>query len=299
MKKQKTFLSKNGAPKELKYGLNLTKPYSNVAFFGEDDDEPSLEDQKNLNLSKSSKVITSTKSFVVDEEPIDPSAYAYDEVYDLMKQKNNKNKQPASEKEAESKEDPGNINMTSFYNNMLSDYDSSNAAATTVSTSLDILEKEKTSNSDVRASGSIEAKTQAEILEEQKRIAAKHGESLLVNLDNKIIDKRQLLSAGLNIPTKAKTHKGSSTKESERNTYQKRPDVSESERNKNERTRRGNAYTKEIERQLLSRKQKIQHKEEQDIEKIASKFSKKNDAKSISDAKLRYEQRKKQAQMPK
>ncbi|PVU96905.1 hypothetical protein BB561_000884 [Smittium simulii] len=215
---------------------------------------------------------------------------AYKEQLDLFKTIENEESKAA---EGEQK----NSSMVSFYSNMLQESDDLKSAAISAANN-SIAKNKNTKLENISTNEPDSVKTNREdFLNNQKEIAKLHGETLLINQDNHIIDKRQLLSSGLNLVASKNT--SIITKNNYENSN---PDKysRNSENYSARKAKRGYAphsentlYGDSNQNNLENHNTALQKKNELEMEKIKSKLSRKNDSKSISDARLRYELRRK------
>lgn len=175
--------------------------------------------------------------------------------------------------------------MKSFYRNLLERTSLEKSAAIEASRS----GFKKRAGSDLdRTEDSIskEPETDKELAEQ----ARASGKMVVLNDDEQIVDKRQLLSAGLNIVKKEQPT--SKNDDSSRNDYN---DIKygdkHSSRNREE-MRRKDKYSRELETQIIETRKKKDEEERQKKEELLKKLARKNDDKAISDAKARYLARK-------
>ncbi|CAG8493006.1 2_t:CDS:2 [Acaulospora morrowiae] len=362
--------------KPLVYGLNLTSKKSSAqppklkraSIFDEDDDQDSnrITDVRkngsksymkvvNEQILSSSSISQSVQEQYKEALEEDPTAFAYDEVYDDMKSAERKRleeikgkdkgriKKPKyvdsllkaaeirqrdyiraqerkvqKEREAEGgefegmetfvtpaykaqqeelrkaeeeerlreeKNAAGAKDMTSFYRKLLDQTSSSKTAAIEASRS-------KRSKSDTIEDDSTDQqpKTDKE-LADQARAA---GKMVILNDDEQIVDKRQLLSAGLNVVKKKTSISRSSDNLSRNRSYNdsKRYDNKYNSKNSDE-MRRRERQSRELENQILETQRKRMEEEKHKEQELLSKLERKNDDKAISDARARYLSRKK------
>lgn len=126
---------------------------------------------------------------------------------------------------------------------------------------------------------------------ELARIAREHGKEVELNDDNQIVDKRELLSAGLNLAAPNTRRLGLQTKKSEGTNEQvevhRAVGTAASRKEINERRAREVAKQLEEERARL-----LKEKERQEQENINRVVSKRNTEESINSARERYLARK-------
>ncbi|KAG9303467.1 hypothetical protein G9A89_013794 [Geosiphon pyriformis] len=127
-------------------------------------------------------------------------------------------------------------------------------------------------------------------------MAIASGLKVVLNDDEKIIDKRQLLSAGLNVPKKKlATNSGSYQnypRSSDNNKYNQhgvKGSLSSSNRQEMDRRER---QSRDIEKQILETQRKAEDEQKLKDEKLIQKLARKNDETTISDARARYLARK-------
>ncbi|CAJ0841422.1 7398_t:CDS:10, partial [Entrophospora sp. SA101] len=139
-------------------------------------------------------------------------------------------------------------------------------------------------------------KTDKQLAEE----AEASGKSVILNEDDQIIDKRELLSAGLNITKKKdkdnrKTINGSRKRKVDNKEFDEDDHNILSKRSSEEEARRrSEKQSHELEMQLKEIEAKKKEEEARKQEELIKKFSKKNDEATISDARARYLARKNQ-----
>ncbi|CAG8752291.1 7836_t:CDS:2 [Cetraspora pellucida] len=204
------------------------------------------------------------------------------------------------EKLREKNDGVGGKNMASFYRNLLDQTSSVKAAAIEASRlALSSKKAEKRARSSSTSDNSDEddnkhLKTDKELADQARAT----GKMVVLNDDEQLVDKRQLLSPGLNVTKKQiNSSKSSRSTESRTNYYDKTDSGNKySSRNSNEIKRR-ERQSREVERQILETQQKKEAEEKAQEEQILKQFARKNDEQAISDAKARYLARKKKAQI--
>ncbi|CAG8563300.1 14811_t:CDS:2 [Acaulospora colombiana] len=191
----------------------------------------------------------------------------------------------------ETEDAAGAKDMTPFYRKLLEQTSLSKTAAIEASRSSS---KRSASEIDRDDSNSQQPKTDKELADQ----ARASGKIVILNDDEQIVDKRQLLSAGLNVTKKKGSMSRSSGKDnsSYNRSYKYRDggryDDKYDSKNSEERRRR-ERQSQELERQIIETQQKNLEEERRKEMELLSKLSRKNDEKAISDAKARYLARKK------
>ena len=180
--------------------------------------------------------------------------------------------------------------MASFYRDMLDQQSAIrqaaiSASATTTSSQRDTNDSDKPSEAPTEKSDAVLAK------EAQQR-----GLTVELNDDNQIVDKRDLLTKGLNVVSKKRQTAAGSTsgsahgREQERRRH--RDEFDQQRANRNEQRARQSAI---IEEQMLEleRKRKLEEQEDREREKQKAN-ARRNDEQAVSSAKQRYLERKRQ-----
>ncbi|CAG8435978.1 13422_t:CDS:2 [Rhizophagus irregularis] len=215
--------------KQLKYGLNLSvKKTLQRSIFDEDEDNTTTKEvnsTRRVNRTLINKDTSLSKSVQEQHKAAleeDPTVFSYDEVYDDMKNAEKKTIQAlkginsassnkpryvndllrASEIRKrdytlaqEQKDANGSTDTTKFYRNILDQASTAKTAAIEASRSALSSNKKRTLSEDGEYN---KQKTDKELAEE----ARASGKIVMLNDDDQIVDKRQLLSAGLNISKK-------------------------------------------------------------------------------------------------
>ncbi|GBB91067.1 hypothetical protein RclHR1_18190002 [Rhizophagus clarus] len=185
----------------------------------------------------------------------------------------------------------GSNDSTKFYRNLLDQASTAKTAAIEASRLALSSNKKRTLSEDDEYNKS--QKTDKELAEE----ARASGKIVMLNDDDQIVDKRQLLSAGLNITKKKNTNYSKSSSSSDyydsRSHNNKRFDGNDKSKYYEE-MRRRERQSREIEEQILKTQKEKEEEERKKHEELVKKFSRKADEKTISDAKARYLARQKE-----
>ncbi|SPO25444.1 uncharacterized protein UTRI_03136_B [Ustilago trichophora] len=188
--------------------------------------------------------------------------------------------------------------MGSFYRDLLNETNAARDAAIAAS-----LAKQSSSSGAQHAQEGEEpdvAETRERSDADLAREAREKGLEVELNDDNQIVDKRSLLSKGLNVVSKRRklTDEGASaaaerdSRESRRERDQRRQEEYEARMNRDAQRSRQSAL---IEEQMLEMERKRALEEEEASRRERSKMdAKRNDSEAISQAKQRYLERKKQ-----
>ncbi|KAJ1032949.1 hypothetical protein NDA16_000228 [Ustilago loliicola] len=197
----------------------------------------------------------------------------------------------------ESEQRKANQGMGSFYRDMLNETNAARDAAVAAS----LAGQASCSTSQAQVSESKDTAERKERTDaDLAREAREKGLDVELNDDNQIVDKRSLLSTGLNIVSKRRKSsdeaKAGSTeresRESRRERDQRRQEEYEARMNRDAQRSRQSAM---IEEQMLEMERKRAAEEQEAIQREKSKIdAKRNDSKAISQAKQRYLERKKQ-----
>lgn len=183
--------------------------------------------------------------------------------------------------------------MGSFYRDMLSESNAARDAAIAASLAQ---KSSASSGSEAPARQEERERTDVDLANE----ARQRGLAVELNDDNQIVDKRSLLSTGLNIVSKRQraTREESAasserdSRESRRERDQRRQEEYDARMNRDAQRSRQSAL---IEEQMLERERKRALEEEEEQRREKSKIdAKRNDGDSISQAKQRYLERKRQ-----
>ncbi|KAK9768751.1 hypothetical protein K7432_000355 [Basidiobolus ranarum] len=207
---------------------------------------------------------------------------AYKQQQEDLKKWEEEERKRAADEDVMTKKD-----LTGFYRNILDKTTASHEEA--IKVSLEYTEKpKKPTNND-----QIEESTDEITKEIAKAVAS--GRNIVLNDDNQIVDKRQLLSAGLNVKSKPKRPSGED--ERDRNSrYDDRRHDGRSRHSKDHRAGRRDderlRLSKEIEEQIRITELKKKEKEQARLEEIASKMVRTSTEQTVSDAKARYLARK-------
>ncbi|KAG2177295.1 hypothetical protein INT43_007952 [Umbelopsis isabellina] len=134
--------------------------------------------------------------------------------------------------------------------------------------------------------------------------ALQEGKDVMLNDDNIIVDKRQLLGAGLNVAKKPKFGTFMSLSDSDPRVQQRQQEYEDYKRKKlaesaAKRSGRGSEpererMSREVERQMLERKQQEEEEEKKKEEEFKQKLQKRTSEDTVMSAKERYLARKKQ-----
>jgi coiled-coil domain-containing protein 55 len=134
--------------------------------------------------------------------------------------------------------------------------------------------------------------------------ALQEGKDVMLNDDNVIVDKRQLLGAGLNVAKKPKFGTFMSLSDSDPRVQQRQQEYEEYKRKKlaesaAKRSGRGGEtererMSREVERQMLERKQQEEEEEKKKEEEFKQKLQKRTSDETAMSAKERYLARKRQ-----
>ncbi|CAG8476356.1 14166_t:CDS:2 [Gigaspora margarita] len=202
------------------------------------------------------------------------------------------------EKQREKNDGAGGKNMANFYRNLLDQTSSAKAAA--IEASRSALSSKKTEKRTRSSSASDDSDEDNKHLKTDKELADKAratGKMVILNDDEQIVDKRQLLSPGLNVTKKQTNLSKSSHNINSRTNYYNQNDNEDrySSKHRNE-IRRRERQSKELERQILETREKKESEEKAREEEILKQFARKNDEQAISDARARYLARKKKTQ---
>ncbi|CAG8633036.1 1916_t:CDS:2, partial [Ambispora gerdemannii] len=352
--------------KSLKYGLNLSankKPtitgIKRPSVFDAEDDDDDNKVQKEVQRANRKIGQSSTVSKYAQEQyeqalSEDPTAFAYDEVYDNMKsaerrkiemlkgpeqeakkakyvdkflkaaeirkrdlalaqerkiqkereaegnefedketfvtsaykaQAEELKKLEEEDKKKESEQKKGK-HMTSFYRQLLDQTDSAKAEAIKASRASLATKQRIEENTD-----SLSLKTDKELAE----LALAAGKEVMLNADEKIVDKRQLLSAGLNIPQKKKISESQADHGADNiDRYSRGRGGSSYNTYNREEMRHRERQSRELEKQILETKRKAEEEQKAKEEQLVQKLSQKKDEKAIADARERYIARKRQ-----
>jgi len=200
------------------------------------------------------------------------------------------------ERKREEQEEANKGSMTGFYRNILN------------SRAHDPV-KPKISESDKELSGKnneYESEESEESEEDQLKEALNAGKKVALNDDNEVIDKRQLLNAGLNISKKkVKSLEKEREEEKKRREEERRKAYElkkEEERRKREEERKRREAIKEqrkrayeyVQSQKMEKEKAKEAEMQKQKEELQRKMSKKSTEDTISDAKRRYLERKKE-----
>ncbi|CAG8565742.1 717_t:CDS:10, partial [Ambispora leptoticha] len=176
--------------------------------------------------------------------------------------------------------------MTSFYRQLLDQTDSAKTEAI------------KASRASLTTKQSIEEDTNTLSQKSDKELAElalAAGKEVILNADEKIVDKRQLLSAGLNIPQKKKTPEAQADHGTNNiNRYSRYSSGRGGPSYDREEIKHRERQSRELERQILETQRKAEEEQKAKDEQLIQKLSQKKDEKAISDARERYMARKKQ-----
>ncbi|RHZ76498.1 hypothetical protein Glove_197g45 [Diversispora epigaea] len=192
-------------------------------------------------------------------------------------------KAEAEEKLREKMDAAGSKDMKAFYRNLL---DQTSLEKTAV---IEASRKKRTISEKDRSDDSINK--QPETDKELADQARASGKMVILNDDEQIVDKRQLLSAGLNI---VKNKRSSSSKSDD---LSHDDSIKYNVRNNDDKysskeIRRQDKYSLELEIQIKETRKLKEEEEKQKEEELLKKLARKNDEKAISDAKARYLARK-------
>ncbi|ORX95643.1 hypothetical protein K493DRAFT_337277 [Basidiobolus meristosporus CBS 931.73] len=206
---------------------------------------------------------------------------AYKQQQEEMRKWEEEERRRAAEEDITAKKD-----LTGFYRNLLNKTTASREEA--IKASLDHNEKPKSSSKEnVEEEGADEASK--EIAE-----AIASGKNITLNDDNQIVDKRQLLSAGLNVNPKVK--KASREEHARDRRYSDRRG---DERHRNSKGHRSGRHedersrlSREIEEQIRQSELRKKEQEQAKVEAITAKMARSSSEQTISDAKARYLARK-------
>jgi coiled-coil domain-containing protein 55 len=185
----------------------------------------------------------------------------------------------------------GSKDTTKFYRNLLDQASTAKSAAIEAGRLALSSNKKRTLSEDDEYNKS--QKTDKELAEE----ARASGKIVTLNDDDQIVDKRQLLSAGLNITKKKNTNhsKSSSSKDYYDPRSHNNNRFSGNDKSKYyEEMRRRERQSRELEEQILRSQREKEEEERKKHEELAKKLSRKADEKTISDAKARYLARQKE-----
>ncbi|RGB34852.1 coiled-coil domain-containing protein 55-domain containing protein [Rhizophagus diaphanus] len=199
-------------------------------------------------------------------------------------------KKAEEEEKRREKDANGSTDTTKFYRNLLDQASTAKTAAIEASRSALSSNKKRTFSEDGEYN---KQKTDKELAEE----ARASGKIVMLNDDDQIVDKRQLLSAGLNISKKKNSSYSNSS--SSKDYYDSRSYNSkrfgENDKSKYyEEKRRREKQSRELEEQILKTQREKEEEESKKQEELAKKFARKADEKTISDAKARYLARQKE-----
>ncbi|CAG8488085.1 14342_t:CDS:1 [Racocetra fulgida] len=191
--------------------------------------------------------------------------------------------------------------MASFYRNLLDQTSLAKAAAIEASRSaLSSKKTEKRARSSSASDNSDEddnkhLKTDKDLANQARAT----GKMVVLNDDEQIVDKRQLLSPGLNVTKKQIiSSKSSHSTDSRTNYYNKKASEDKYSSKNHDEMKRRERQSRELEQQILETQQKKEAEEKAREEQILKQFvARKNDEQAISDAKARYLARKKKAQI--
>ncbi|CAI2168798.1 754_t:CDS:1 [Funneliformis geosporum] len=181
--------------------------------------------------------------------------------------------------------------MSKFYRNLLDQTSTAKTAAIEASR-LALSSNKKRTLSEEQDINKPQ-KTDKELAEE----ARASGKIVILNDDDQIVDKRQLLSAGLNITKKKKTDgssKWSSKDYYDSKDYRSHDNRRGGDKSMYEEMRRREKQSHELEIQILEAKRKEEEEERKKNEELAKKLTRKKDEQEISDAKARYLARQKE-----
>ncbi|CAG8552598.1 792_t:CDS:2, partial [Paraglomus occultum] len=190
------------------------------------------------------------------------------------------------EKRLEQMDAQGQRNLTHFYRDLLERHSSVKEAAIRASRETPA----SASSIPVSVESDDTEKTDRE-LAEQARAAGKRVD---LNEDEEIIDKRQLLSAGLNVGTKRPLSQLQSNSSKPGGSFFTRTsrETNRTLQARQEEVRRREKQQQELQRQIREKERKEREEEKTKEEELLKKFAKKNDEKAVSDARARYLARK-------
>ncbi|SOV03548.1 uncharacterized protein UDID_04302 [Ustilago sp. UG-2017a] len=227
-----------------------------------------------------------------DKESFVTNAYK-EQQEELAKAEEQQNKEEMEQRKA-------NKGMGSFYRDMLNETNAARDAAISASlaapTSSTWSSTSQSQVNNVPEERESRERTDIDLANE----ARSKGLEVELNDDNQIVDKRSLLSTGLNIVTKRRkttdNTKANSTegesRESRRERDQRRQEEYEARMNRDAHRSKRSAF---IEEQMLELERKRAAEEEEALRKEKEKVdAKRNDTEAISQAKQRYLERKKQ-----
>ncbi|EST05481.1 protein of unknown function DUF2040 [Kalmanozyma brasiliensis GHG001] len=197
----------------------------------------------------------------------------------------------AEEQQEDSQQRASSKGMGSFYRDMLNETNAARDAAIAAS-----LANQSSTSSAQDSQQEARERTDADLAREAKE----KGLEVELNDDNQIVDKRSLLSKGLNVVSKRSksgrddhlSSSGHDSRESRRERDQRRQEEYEARMNRDAQRSRQSAV---IEEQMLELERKRALEEEEANRREKSKVdAKRNDSESISAAKQRYLERKRQ-----
>lgn len=224
-----------------------------------------------------------------DKESFVTNAYKEQQA-ELAKAEEKQNKEESEQRKASK-------GMGSFYRDMLNENNAARDAAIAASlASQASCSTSKSQTSENTDTTETRERTDADLARE----ARAKGLEVELNDDNQIVDKRSLLSTGLNIVSKRrKTADEATSNSSERDTRESRRERDQSRQEEYEARMNRDAQRSRqsalIEEQMLELERKRAAEEEEAMQREKSKIdAKRNDSQAISQAKQRYLERKKQ-----
>ncbi|CAG8560832.1 16905_t:CDS:2 [Dentiscutata erythropus] len=252
----------------------------------------------------------------------DPNVFAYDEVYDDMKSVERKRKEELKGKNVGSAKKPkyvedilkaAEIRQRDYvraqerkiqkereaegdeFEDKETFVTSASAKAAAIEASRLALSSKKTEKRTRSSSASDDSDEDNKHLKTDKELADKAratGKMVILNDDEQIVDKRQLLSPGLNVTKKQMNSSKSLQNKDSRTNYYNKKDVDRYSSKHSSEMRRRERQSKELEQQILETQQKKEAEEKVREEELLKQFARKNDEQAISDARARYLARK-------
>ncbi|KAN0061736.1 hypothetical protein ACQY0O_005728 [Thecaphora frezii] len=199
----------------------------------------------------------------------------------------------AEEERKEQEQRQNSKGIGSFYRDMLNESSAAREAAIAASLQQPKRDGASASATDGAADDAAKAKSDAELAREAKE----RGLHVELNDENQIVDKRELLTRGLNVvskrrqPNASEAHTHEPEHESKRERDERRRQEYESRMNRDAQRSRQSAL---IEEQMLELERKRKREEEEERERERQKVNaRRNDEQAISSARQRYLKRKK------